>query len=208
MSRLIKDALRESISRDPRSYQRDLRNEITRLSERRRGFIIDCRLGISFSQAFPRLDDRDETRLTVNQSFLRRPEANSQSPCYFKQLPSRPFIDCSRLCTFHDFLQLIFLSDSLVYVNSRERLFRENPPRCLSIAPKRIPREFDAKIEGKTFVRGQSPNDATMARHSSPRTRTLFGSFSVKTLVDCVFPYYLQIRFDKSSADSLVWLDP
>lgn len=79
MSRLIKDALREPISRDPRSYQRDLRNEITRLSERRRGFIIDCRLEISFSQAFPRLDDRDETRLTVNQSFLRRPEANSQS---------------------------------------------------------------------------------------------------------------------------------
>ena len=29
-----------------------------------------------------------------------------------------------------------------------------------------------------------------------------------ETLVDCVFPYYLQIRFDKSSADSLVSLDP
>lgn len=141
------------------------------------------------------------------------PRGKFTVPCYFKQLSSRPFIDCSRLCTFHDFLRLIFLSDSLLYVNSRERLFHENPPRCLSIAPKRIPKEFDAKIEGKTFVCGQSPNDATMARHSSPRTRTLFGSFSVKivdreTLVDCVFPYYLQIRFDKSSADSLVWLDP
>ena len=43
--------MRDSISRDPRSYRRDLPNEITRLSERRRrGFIIDRRLGISFSR--------------------------------------------------------------------------------------------------------------------------------------------------------------